>query len=51
MRRGGPPFAGHALVRVHDEQTPAVLYGDLSDERKLRHFLAELADANAPGAG
>ncbi len=43
-------FASPALVRVRDGQTQSVLYGDLSDEVRLRHFLGDLASASSPAA-
>ncbi|MEX1081079.1 MAG: hypothetical protein WEC99_03575 [Halofilum sp. (in: g-proteobacteria)] len=41
-------FASPALVRVRDGQTQSVLYGDLSDEVRLRHFLGDLVSASSP---
>lgn len=39
-------FATPALVRDGSEKRPAILYGDLSDERRLRHFLASLVQSS-----
>lgn len=38
-------FASPALVRAVDGKTQSVLYGDLSDEVRLRHFIGDLAEA------
>lgn len=40
IRRG--IFATPALVRDGAEDRPAILYGDLSDERRLQQFLSSL---------
>lgn len=38
-------FATPALLRVDDGGAPSVLYGDLSEEQRLRRFLADALGA------